>query len=55
MEQKREKSNLNAVSVKNIEMPALFSYKDVKPTVHQLISQIKKNNISKKFVLVGLP
>lgn len=29
---------MNAVSVKNIEMPAMFSFKDVKPTVHQLIS-----------------
>jgi hypothetical protein len=34
MEERREKAILNAVSVKNIEIPALFSYKDVKPTVH---------------------
>jgi hypothetical protein len=34
MDKKRDRANINAVSVKNIEMPALFSFKDVKPTVH---------------------
>jgi hypothetical protein len=39
MEYRREQANMNAITVKNIEMPAVFSYKDVKPpNAHQLIN-----------------
>jgi hypothetical protein len=31
MEHRREQANMNAIRVKNLEIPALFSHKDVKP------------------------
>ena len=54
IEHRREQANLNAVSVTNIEIPAFAQFKDAKTSnAHQLINQIKKHNVSKKFTLVG--